>query len=390
MTKRMRELMAQRDNLRTEARALLGENKIAEAEAKAAELRELDRKIKLEEQLDDDEAGDRRSGQPAGGAPEKRDAAKLESEYQPIFFKALRRKNVSAEERSIAMEYRAMHAGGVATDPDGDSGIIVPSDVQTRINEIMRSLNDLSAVFAHEDVVTMTGSRVLEKDEDMTPFAVINEMANIDETDNPKFVGVNYSLAKRGGILPLTNDLLKSSDQNVQAHVTKWIAKKHVVTKNTILITQLNTLAKVALADFNAIKKVLNVTLDPAISNAASILTNQDGYQWMDEQVDGNNRPLLTDDITQPGRKLFKGKPVVVMANRFLPSDTSAGTKAPMIIGNLRELLVHFSMGAYELLSTKEGGDAFKRDTTDLRVITYDDARKWDTGSAVFGQLTIS
>ena len=68
-----------------------------------------------------------------------------------------------------------MHEGGVTTDPDGDTGIIVPQDIQTRINELMRTLNDLSQYIRVERVNTLSGSRVLEKDEDMVPFAVVDE-----------------------------------------------------------------------------------------------------------------------------------------------------------------------------------------------------------------------
>jgi HK97 family phage major capsid protein len=59
-------------------------------------------------------------------------------------------------------------------------------------------------------------------------------------------------------------------------------------------------------------------------------------------------------------------------------------------MGNLKELIVLFTQGQYELTSTREGGDAFKRDTTDLRTITRDDCKQWDAGAAVFGQLTVT
>jgi HK97 family phage major capsid protein len=230
----------------------------------------------------------------------------------------------------------------------------------------------------------------LEKDEDMVPFAVVDEYGEIQEIDNPKFTPVTYKLIKRAGFLPLTNELLKDTDQNILSYVTNWIAKKHVVTKNSLIIAVLNSLNKKGLTDIKAIKKVLNVDLDPAISLSSTIITNQDGFQWLDEQEDGNNRPLLQDDITQPGKKLFKGRPIVVVANRTLPSTGTTTVKAPFIVGNFKELMVLFTRGVYELASTNIGGDAWRRDSTELRTITRDDCVKWDTESAVFGQLTIS
>jgi HK97 family phage major capsid protein len=138
------------------------------------------------------------------------------------------------------------------------------------------------------------------------------------------------------------------------------------------------------------LKRFLTVDLDPAISANSIILTNQDGYHWLDEQKDANGRYLLQDDPTQPGRKLFKGRPVVVASNRFLKTEGTTTLLAPFIIGELKQLIVLFNRRFFELASTKEGGDAFIRDTTNLRTIMRDDYKFWDTGAAVFGQLDVT
>jgi HK97 family phage major capsid protein len=169
-----------------------------------------------------------------------------------------------------------------------------------------------------------------------------------------------------------------------------YAKEQHVVTKNSLIIEILKSLSSKDLKDIKAIKKVLNVDLDPALSLSSTIITNQDGFQWLDEQEDINGRPLLQEDITQPGKKLFKGRPIAVVANRTLPSTGTTTVKAPFIVGNFKELMVLFNQGVYELASTTTGGDAWRRDTTELRTITRDDCVKWDTDAAVFGKLTIS
>src|SRR5690606_17296396 len=135
----------------------------------------------------------------------------------------------------------------------------------------------------------------------------------------------------------------------------------------------------------------LNVDLDPALSLGAVILTNQDGYHWLDTLKDEYGRYLLQDDPTQPGRRLFKGRPVAVMSNRHFPTVTENGSElAPMVVGNLEQFLVHFWRGVFELAATKEGGDAWRRDSTELRAITRDDVVTWDSAAAVFGQVDVS
>lgn len=391
MNKKLRELYAQLETTKGEVRALLGEDKVAEAEKKMEDVKALQKKIDLEKQLTALE-GDLPDGSPvAPAARADRTDAELEAEYKRVFMKGLRRQRITSDDASIIGEYQAaMHEGGVTTDVDGDVGIIVPQDTQTRINELMRTLNDLSQHIRVEIVNTLSGSRVLESDEDMVPFAVVDEYGEIEETDNPKFTPIAYNLVKRAGFLPLTNELLKDTDQNILGYVENWIAKKHVATKNSLILAVLNSLTKKDLADIKAIKKVLNVDLDPAISLSSKIITNQDGFQWLDEQEDANNRPLLQDDITQPGKKLFKGRPIVVVSNRVLPSTGTTTVKAPFIVGNFKELMVLFTRGVYELASTTTGGDAWRRDATELRIITRDDCVKWDSEAAVYGQITIS
>ena len=390
MSKKLRELLQALETEKAKVRSLLAENKVLDAERVMEEVRSLQKAVALQQELEALEDQTLDDATPIDHNHNRTDT-ELEAEYKRVFLKGLRRQRITADDHSIISEYRAaMHEGAVTTDPDGDTGIIVPQDIQTRINELMRTLNDLSQYIRVERVNTLSGSRVLEKDEDMVPFAVVDEYGEIQEIDNPKFTPVTYKLIKRAGFLPLTNELLKDTDQNILSYVTNWIAKKHVVTKNSLIIAVLNSLNKKGLTDIKAIKKVLNVDLDPAISLSSTIITNQDGFQWLDEQEDGNNRPLLQDDITQPGKKLFKGRPIVVVANRTLPSTGTTTVKAPFIVGNFKELMVLFTRGVYELASTNIGGDAWRRDSTELRTITRDDCVKWDTESAVFGQLTIS
>lgn len=392
MTKEMRELLQALENKKAQVRALLAEEKVTEAEKMMEEVRALQKKIDLQKEIEAIEDFSTDGGQQVSDSVDK----DLNAEYKRVFLRGLRRQRITADDWSIVAEYNrsiraeVMHEG---TDPGnpaaGNVGLIVPQDIQTSINEIMRQLDDLSQYITVETVNTLSGSRVLEADNVMTPFQVVNEFGQVQQTDNPQFVPITYQLVKRAGYLPLTNELLADSDQNILRYVANWIARKHVVTKNTLITAMLGGLAPVALADFDAIKRVLNVDLDPAISLNSVIITNQDGYNWMDTQVDGNGRYLLTDDITQPGRKLFKGRPIVVVSNRYLPTIQGPPVLAPVFIGNGKQFSVLFTRGLYELASTKEGGDAWRRDTTELRVITRDDLQGWDLASMVYGQLQI-
>jgi len=396
MTKEMRALLQQLEAAKAEVRKLIAEDNVTEAEKKMEEVRAIQKKIDLQkeiEALEDVDIND--SAQQITNKVDK----DLNAEYKRVFLKGLRRQRISADDQSIIDEYykahsiRAalMHEGTNPSNPtDGDVGLIVPQDIQTRINEIMRQLDDLSEYVTVETVNTLSGSRVLEADSTMTPFQVVEEYGPIQEMENPKFVPIAYKLVKRAGYLPLTNELLRDSDQNILNYIARWIAKKHVVTKNSLIINLLSGLAPKQLSNVDDIKKVLNVDLDPAISLNAVIFTSQDGFHWLDTQKDQDGRYFLQDDITQPGRKMLKGRPVVVVSNRYLPTvQNGEQNLAPIFIGDGKEFGILFTFGQYELASTREGGDAWRRDTTELRTITRDDLRAWDMGAMVYGQLQI-
>ncbi|MFY0138579.1 phage major capsid protein, partial [Bacillus cereus] len=312
MSKELRELLAKLEGKKEEVRSLMGEDKVAEAEQMMEEVRSLQKKVDLQRSLDESEREERNNGQEV----ETRNVDG-EMEYRDVFMKALRNKSLSAEEREFLendLEKRAMSG---LTGEDG--GLVIPQDIQTKINELSRSFDALEQYVTVEPVRTRSGSRVLEKNSDMVPFVEITEMGEIPETDNPKFSNVEYATKDRAGILPLSRSLLKDSDQNILKYVTNWLGKKSKVTRNVLILGVIEKLAKQAIKSLDDIKDVLNVKLDPAISPNAILLTNQDGFNYLDKLKDKDGKYILQPDPTQPNRKLFNGSnPVVVISNRFL------------------------------------------------------------------------
>lgn len=384
MTKALREILAKLETMKQEVRNKMAQNDIEAAEKLMEEVRALQRQADLMKELD--EADVPEDGKPLT-EPEKKDRAELENAYRSAFLRSLRRGAVSNADRTVIQEYRAaMHEGNAPADPAGDSGLIVPQDIQTKINEIMRQLNPLSAYVTVEPVSTLTGSRVLEADNVMLPLIPVAEMGQIQDMDNPQFVPVQYSLVKRAGVLPITNELLSDTDQDLIGYISSWIARKVTVTHNTLITTLWGQMPVVPFNDVDDLKTAKNVQLDPALLAGTIIITNQDGYNWLDQQVDGTGRYLLQDDITKSGGKMLFNLPAKVISNRYLPTQ---GNLAPILVGNTKQLTVLFTRGRYELLSTNVGDNAFRLDTTNLRVITRDDCTFWDQAAAVMGSLPV-
>ncbi|NMW16991.1 MULTISPECIES: phage major capsid protein [Bacillus] len=384
MSKELRELLAKLEGKKEEVRSLMGEDKVAEAEQMMEEVRSLQKKIDLQRSLDEAETEQRNNGREV----ETRNVDG-EMEYRDVFMKALRNKPLNAEEREFLEDDLEKRAMSGLTGEDG--GLVIPQDIQTKINELSRSFDALEQYVTVEPVRTRSGSRVLEKNSEMIPFVEITEMGEIPETDNPKFSNVQYAVKDRAGILPLSRSLLQDSDQNILKYVINWLGKKSKVTRNVLILNVIEKLTKQAIKSLDDIKDVLNVKLDPAISPNAILLTNQDGFNYLDKLKDKDGKYILQSDPTQKNKKLFAGtNPVVVVSNRFLKTKGTTNKKAPLIIGDLKEAIVLFKREDMELASTDVGGKAFTRNTLDLRAIQRDDVQMWDNESAVYGEIDLS
>lgn len=387
MTEKERELRQLMAEKQTHIQNLLADNRIDEAESATEELKAIRREFDIVQTMNDVVP----AAAPFGGMPQQEEAKDVDTTH--VFAQLLRNRHdsLSDTELSFAKSMAVRNAANMNEGAGEAGGFIVPTDEQTKINELKRALNPLSALVRAENVNTMSGTRVLEKASDMTPFASVAELAAIGEIDGPKFTQVKYAIKKFAGILPISEELLADSDQNLLAYVNGWLAKKSVATENAQILAVLKTLTKAPLTNLDGIKEILNVTLDPTISLMSSVLTNQDGFNFLDKQKDTDGRYLLQPNPLDSTQKLLFGKPVTVVSNKVLPTDASVAStkKAPVIIGSFTDAVVLFDRQATTLTGTSVGGDAWKRDSYDVKAVTRIDVQKFDDKAAVFGELTI-
>lgn len=387
MTEKERELRQLMAEKQTKIQNLLADNRIDEAESATEELKAIRREFDIVQTMNDVVP----AAAPFGGMPQQEEAQDVDTTH--VFAQLLRNRHdsLSDTELSFAKSMAVRNAANMNEGAGEAGGFIVPTDEQTKINELKRALNPLSALVRVENVNTMSGTRVLEKASDMTPFASVAELAAIGEIDGPKFTQVKYAIKKFAGILPISEELLADSDQNLLAYVNGWLAKKSVATENAQILAVLKTLTKAPLTNLDGIKEILNVTLDPTISLMSSVLTNQDGFNFLDKQKDTEGRYLLQPNPLDSTQKLLFGKPVTVVSNKVLPTDTSVAStkKAPVIIGSFTDAVVLFDRQATTLTGTSVGGDAWKRDSYDVKAVTRIDVQKFDDKAVVFGELTV-
>ncbi|MCU5488824.1 phage major capsid protein [Bacillus cereus] len=385
MDKREQELRQKVADLKAKAEEFNNSGKYEEAKAKIEEAKnaknELDNYLTMK-QIQVPEPVNSQAGVLPPASVENEDPS-----YKDVFMKAIRGQSLSLEEASVMQEYKA----ALSENTGKDGGYIVPEDITTTINHLKQTVDNLEQYVNVQPVSTNKGARTLEKRAASTPFAPLSEYGKpnaMQEIASPEFDRLSYAIEDYAGFLPVPNDLLDDTDQALEEYLRQWIAKKSIATRNYLILQELNKLTKVDFKDYKGIKTALNVTLDPAFAAGANIFTNQDGFNYLDQLEDKNGRPLLQPDPTNPTRSLLSGKPVITLSNKTIATDKDG--KAPFIVGNLKEAIILWDRKQLSIDMTKEGGNAWRTNTSEFRAIEREDVTPWDTEAVVYGQITVA
>lgn len=363
MNKKLRELLDKINNKKNEARGLLAENKVDEAKALRDEIKELQNKFDVAKDLYDQE---------------KENVTNNAKEITPPTKSAVENfiNHVRTKFKNAAVE---------GTDEDG--GYTVPEDIQTKVNEYRESKDALQNLITIDKVTAPTGARTFKKRAQQTGFVEVDELDEIPEKATPQFTRLPYAVKKYAGFLTSSNELLKDSTAAIRSVLEKWIGDESRITRNIKILEVLKSKDPIVIDGADGIKKVLNVDLDPAFRYTSVIVTNQDGYNYLDTLKDGNGNYLLQPSVSsQSGKQLF-GVNVQVVSNKDLSSDEE---KAPIFIGDLKEAAVLFDREQTEIKASDVAGTAFTTDATLFRAIERFDVKLRDEEAYVYGTIDIT
>lgn len=399
--RKLLELKSQREDLLKQAdEAIVKKDKAAYADAHD-KIKAINDDIKmLEDQIAERERYAGITEQPkltkgAQDAAEQSRAQKLAAiiktdAYRAQFFKALRN-SINPHELTEGYEdlYKAMTlAGG---DPAGsDGGFLAPPDFDTRVIELARDMLDLSEYVNVIPVNSATGWRIVEMSAERTAMQKIGEMVKAEPGKNPKFKRIDFNCETYGDYIPVSGELMDDAD-GLMEYLAQWFAKKFVATKNALILGVLNKKeAKVIEGESDgdkvkAIKTVLNKGIPTAASKKAIILTNQDGYNEMDNWANELGIPYLKPDVSGDFERL-KNRPVIYGDNDVIESADE--NVAPVFIGDPRSAVALFIRNGMRIGVTNVGGDAWRNHGYEVRASCQMDCHEVD--SAAVAKCTIA
>lgn len=378
-------MLDQINNKKAEAREFLNQGKREEAKTLLNEIKNLQEDFDIAKELYDEEKEQIENKaviQPVAEAKKGLHA------FVNIFRSAVRKETPNEEDVKV---YNMMtEADPVAGISDG--GITVPQDIRTEIKELRRSEDALELLVNVEPISTLSGSRVIEINADQVPFDNVDEAADFPDVDTPQFENISYKVKKKGGILKVTRELLQDTAENIIGYLRKWIVKKAKVTRNFLILNQLETSfggAKTKeLETLDDFKDVFNVSLDPAIALSSRVLTNQDGFNWLDKLKDSDGKYVLQPDPTNATKNLLFGKyPVTVVTNKVLKTTAN---KVPFYMGDFKEAITLFDRETLSIEFSTEAGDLWKKDLTGVKVRERLDIKTVDKEAVVKGEVDVT
>jgi HK97 family phage major capsid protein len=387
MSKKLRELLNAISTKKEQARNLVNENKVAEAKAALQEIKDLQAQAEMLAELEDDEEDDFKSKLSNGGAKEPASQSKLTATMAFInCFKAMAKKAPLPEDSLQVLNATTSMTEGV----DEDGGLTVPQDIQTQIKELRRGEDALEEIVTVEPVTTLSGSRVIEKDAEGTPWDNVDEEADFPDVQGPQFEKLSYKVKKKGGILKITKELLSNTAENILAYIRKWIAKKSKVTRNFLILKLIedNFGTSTDITGIDSLKDIFNVELDPSLALGAKVITNQDGFNHLDKLKDDDGNYILEKDPTNKTKRLLFGSyPIIVLSNKTL--KTVAG-KAPIYCGNFKEAITLFDRENMTIETSDQAGDMWSKDLLGMKVRERLDVQVLDEAAIVKGEITIT
>lgn len=387
MNEELKKLLDSIKNKKQEVKDLCKAGKIEDAAKAKEELKDLQAQFDLLYDLEADKL-DGMEGKVAEGTAKKvLDKTKnIANAFVNAIKAAVGKGALSDEDKEIL---NSMNEG---TDEDG--GLTVPKDIRTAVKELRRSEDALENLVNVERVSTLSGSRVIERYADQTPFDNVDEAAQFPEVSTPQFEKIEYKVKKKGGILKVTQELLSDTAENIIGYLKKWIVKKAKATRNFMIVAKIREITKdaeVPVEGLDELKKIFNILLDPAIALTAGVVTNQDGYNWLDTLKDKDGKYILQPDPTKPTSTLLFGKyPVKKVSNKTMPSvAVEGGFKVPIVCGDLKEAITIFDRETLTVDISSSAGDLWGKDQTGIKVRERLDIQSVDEEAIIMAEHLI-
>lgn len=324
----------------------------------AAELKGLLAELKSAENINNQSIND-------GGKPEMNEKLAIVA-----INKALRGKPLTDEEKS-ALQNTASSPGQQGETP-AKGGYLVPKEFVAGVERLANEDARLKS-YVHVYPTTYRKGSYPIRDEAATGLTKRSELNTMTGKDI-NFDAVEFDIENWYDFIPVANELIEDANVDILELVKEAFAEDLVLTENREILTAMDSAAggtAKEIADYTEIAAALNKDIKVAARKNAVIVTNQNGWAYLDALEDGEKHPLLVPDIKEPGIKRFKGAEVVVLDNATLANGTTTvkgDTVAtiPFYVGDLKKAVLFADRQGFIVKMSSEAG--YLQEATYLKI----------------------
>lgn len=346
---KIRELRKLLDEKKSEARELLNSD-LAKAEEVTKEVREIQRKIELAKELEEEEKRDLENQRDKG----ERGVDMAVNEMRAIT-KSVMGKELTQEER--------------ATVKSSDNAAVLPKQFVNELQEIKKGFGSLKD---NCDVITVTKNEgtIPVVDYDQNELSDIAEGADIVD-GTLVTTELTFKCKKVGLIQTLSSELVDDAEIEIESIAKTNFTEISVTKENKKIVTIANENAtEVEATDYTTLEDVMAKAL-PAVKAGLVTLCNVEGYAHLKNMKDKQGRNLNL--ITTIGEKeYFNGKEIITFDSALVtPSESK--TKVYFSL-NMKEAIKFIERKDVTIARSTEAG--FNDDTIKLRILERFDVIK--------------
>ena len=333
----MRQLLEEK---KVEARNLI-DSDISKAEEVAKEVRELKKKIEIQEELEEEEKRDLQKQK------EKRGVNMDKVNEMRAITKKLMGVEITQEERAAIKT--------------SDNAAVVPGEFVDKLQEIKKGYGSLKE---YCDVIAVT------KNSGTIPVVDLDQNSLKDITEGDAITDgtlvtteLSFTCKKVGLIQTLTSELVEDAEVEIEALVNKNFAEIAVATENARIVKVLkdNAAEVEGATEYTDIAMAIDSQV-PAVKAGLMTFTNAEGYAYLKNLKDAQKRPLnLVTEVN--GKYYFNNKELVVVDGL----EPSMSSKKIFIVANAKEAVKFVERKGVTIARSTEAG--FSTDTVKLRIL---------------------
>ena len=275
-------------------------------------------------------------------------------------------KGMTDEERGILKPVNSTDTPGQVETVANRGGVLVPVETADFVARMDTGVYRLRTRVSEYFSKTLSGKIPLVNNPTSGLVAQFDELpASGISKGQVTFGSVDWTVKDYGLIVPVSNDLMEDAEADVYGVITEQFARAQVITENAMILAAIDGNGDATEVEgWQDILKELNGTA-PVGAVDKVIVTNTDGYNYLDTLVDDQGRPILTQALVDNPRRIFRGYEVIQLPNASLATVEGA---IPFYVGSLRDGVYFIERKGLTFAYNPFSDSAYSKNATDVRV----------------------